>query len=79
MNSPLGSVKPSWDRLCVRVDHPYSLSPLSHDCCKVRTTPSPLFLAGMVGLLKLSSDQGFISTQSLSHVPVISLIGSHQW
>jgi hypothetical protein len=42
MNSPLGGVKPSWDQLCVCVDHPYPL-PLSHDYCMVRTAPPPIF------------------------------------
>ncbi len=38
MNVWLGSVKPSWGRLCAQVDH-LNPSPLSHDWCIVRTIP----------------------------------------
>jgi hypothetical protein len=50
MNVGLGSVKPSWDQLCVRLT--VVTLPLSHDRCMVRTYPPLSHLVGIVGLLK---------------------------
>jgi hypothetical protein len=62
MNSQLGGGKPSWDRLCVCVGLFYPPPPPITGL--VYGKNCPLCLSGMVCLLKLSSEQGFVSTQN---------------
>jgi hypothetical protein len=74
-NTGMGSIKPSWDQLCIHVDRPYpsypSPSPLSLDWSMVRTGP-PLSLSlsfgWHVGLFKLSPEHCFISPQNRCHM-----------
>ncbi len=61
--------------LCVRVDHLISPSPLSHDWCMVRTDPPPF--GGHVWPTYTEFRTRILQyPESLSHGPVISLIGS---
>ncbi len=62
INNPLGGVKPSWDWYVSALTILVLPLPLLHDWRMVRTAP-PL-LAGMVGLFKLSSEQGFLRAQN---------------
>jgi hypothetical protein len=51
MNIPLGGEKPSWDQLCVGIDHPYPCAfPLSRLVYGENNLPY-LILAGMLAYL----------------------------
>jgi hypothetical protein len=68
MNSLLGEVKTHLGLIC-NVSALTNLilhSPLSHDWCMERNVP--FSLAGMVGLFKLSYEQGIVSTQNRCHM-----------
>ncbi len=67
MNSTMG--KPSWGRLCVRIDHPYPAStPYHRTGVHMVRTPPPLLFGGMVGLFNRSFEQGFFITQNHCHM-----------
>ncbi len=67
MKSLLGGVKTQLGQTKCCINRPYPPLPLSHDSCMVRTA-LPLSLAGMVGLFKPSSEQGFVSTHNRCHM-----------
>jgi hypothetical protein len=51
MNSELGGVNSSWDRLCARVARPYPPPHHMSDILKSENCPPPSHLAGMVAYL----------------------------
>ncbi len=77
MNGSLRGLKPGHFWLCVCVDR--SDPPPITWLVYVENGPHPLSWGVMVELLALSSEQEFFSmfSESLSHGPVTSLIGSH--
>ncbi len=65
MNNLLGGVKPRWHQLCALVGRPY-LPPYTYHLIGIHMVriPPPCISGGHVGLFKLSSEQGFVSTQN---------------